>query len=123
MEKMLHKLAQQLDSLDEASLTALWSKYATITSRFEPTRRWEEACLILSMIQAKRWKNQLFNYSWQRQRLPPVTGEGGEAPSVPEFSFELAPLAAPEKSVPVKPCKILSFPGQGAPGRAESRKE
>ena len=64
MEKLLEKLARQLDSIDEASLMALWSKYATITSRFEPTKRWEEACLIFSLIQAKHFKNQLFNYCW-----------------------------------------------------------
>lgn len=70
MEKMLQKLAHQLDSLDESSLTALWGKYARLTGQFEPTKRWEEACLIFSLIQAKRWKNQLFNYSWSRQRAP-----------------------------------------------------
>ena len=62
MEKLLTRLARQLDALDEASLMSLWSKYATIASRFEPTQRWEEAVLVFSMIQAKRYKNQLFNY-------------------------------------------------------------
>ena len=66
MEKMLQKLARQLDSLDEASLMSLWGKYATIASRFEPTAKWEEAALIFSLIQAKRWKNQLFNYICKR---------------------------------------------------------
>ena len=62
MEKLLVRLAQQLDAIDEASLMSLWSKYATTASRFEPTKRWEEATLVFSLIQAKRWKNQLFYY-------------------------------------------------------------
>jgi hypothetical protein len=70
MEKLLVRLAQQLDAIDEASLMSLWSKYATTASRFEPTKRWEEATLIFSLIQAKRWKNQLFNYHWSKQSQP-----------------------------------------------------
>ena len=62
MEQLLIKMARQLDALDEASLLALWDKYAVIVSHFEPTKRWEEAALVFSFIQAKRWKNQLFNY-------------------------------------------------------------
>ncbi len=61
MERMLQKMAQQLNAYDEASLIALWDKYATIVERFEPTKRWEEAAIIFSLIQAVRLKNQLFN--------------------------------------------------------------
>lgn len=64
MEKLLLKLASQLDSIDQASLDALWDKYAQIVNNFEPTKRWEEAVLVLSFIQAKNWKNQLFNTQW-----------------------------------------------------------
>lgn len=64
MEQLLLKLARQLDSLDEASLDNLWEKYARIVNNFEPTARWEEAVLVLSFIQAKSWKNQLFNTQW-----------------------------------------------------------
>lgn len=64
MEQQLLKLARQLDAFDEASLMALWERYAAIVDRFEPSRRWEEAALVLSLIQAKRWKNQLFNHQW-----------------------------------------------------------
>jgi hypothetical protein len=70
MERMLLKIARQLDALDESSLMALWEKYATVTARFEPTRRWEEAALVFSFIQAKRWKNQLFNHHWAQQTRP-----------------------------------------------------
>ena len=105
MEKLLLKLARQLDSLDEASLMSLWSKYATLTSRFEPTRRWEDACLVFSLIQAKRWKNQLFNYSWGQQRLPPLKDGAADAPPVP--AFDLKPKQAPSVDQPA--CRVLSF--------------
>lgn len=61
MERMLQKMARQLNAYDEASLIALWDKYATAVERFEPTRRWEEAAIVFSLIQAVRLKNQLFN--------------------------------------------------------------
>lgn len=64
MEHLLQKMAQQLDSMDQASLDSLWEKYAQIVNEFEPSKRWEEAVLILSFIQAKNWKNQLFNTQW-----------------------------------------------------------
>ena len=70
MEKMLLRLARQLDGIDEASLMALWSKYATTVSRFEPTKAWEEAALVFSLIQAKHWKNQLFNISGPGRQKP-----------------------------------------------------
>lgn len=116
MEKLLLKLARQLDALDEASLMALWSKYATLASRFEPTRRWEEGALVFSLIQAKRWKNQLFNYCWREQRRPPEISAGGsprdaasasatpEGP-VPGVGFVLEQ----EKETITPPCRVLSF--------------
>ena len=64
MEQMLVKMAQQLDRMDQASLESLWEKYAQIVNAFEPTARWEEAVFVLSFIQAKHWKNQLFNTQW-----------------------------------------------------------
>lgn len=108
MEKMLHKLARQLDSLDEASLMALWSKYATLTSRFEPTRRWEDACLVFSLIQAKRWKNQLFNYSWSQQRQPPVKNQLDQDADLfgADFDLEAGLESQPEKNIR---CRVLNF--------------
>lgn len=109
MEKMLLKLARQLDSLDEASLMALWSKYATITSHFEPTKRWEEACLVLSLIQAKRWKNQLFNYAWKDRRDPGVP----PAPP-PKIDLDFG-LQKEEEAVKnnVNACRVLAFKPSG----------
>ena len=103
MEKMLLKMARQLDSLDEASLMSLWSKYATITSHFEPTKRWEEACLVLSLIQAKRWKNQLFNYSWRERRDPQTSG-----PRLPGVDLDFG-LEKAETPAPKNECRVLSF--------------
>lgn len=54
-------MAEQLDSLDEESLMGLWNKYASKVQDFQPTREWETACLVLSLIQAKHMKNRLFN--------------------------------------------------------------
>ena len=111
MEKMLLKLARQLDNLDEASLMSLWSKYATLTSRFEPTRRWEEGALVFSLIQAKRWKNQLFNYCWREQRRPPEEQAGNPGQQAPAKAEGPAPSAfALEREKPAEaPCRVLNF--------------
>uniref|UniRef100_I2PWD6 Uncharacterized protein n=1 Tax=Desulfovibrio sp. U5L TaxID=596152 RepID=I2PWD6_9BACT len=70
VEQVLLKLARQLRAFDEASLMALWDKYADSVSRFEPSQRWEESVLVLAMIQGMRFKNQLFNHHWAEGRLP-----------------------------------------------------
>ena len=108
MEKMLQKLARQLDSLDEASLMDLWSKYATITSRFEPTHQWEESVLVFSLIQAKRWKNQLFNSCWSKQRKPDNALFAALSEELGKFTLES------EQTGPA--CRVLAFPdaAQGA---------
>lgn len=106
MEKMLLKLARQLDSLDEASLMSLWSKYATLTSRFEPTKRWEDACLVFSLIQAKRWKNQLFNYTWGQQRIPPMKEFEFSSDDL-ESAFSLERM--PDKDSDKSSCRVLAF--------------
>ena len=93
MEQMLLKLARQLDSLDEASLMSLWEKYASVVGRFEPTQRWQEAVLVLSFIQAKRWKNQLFNTQWA-MRARAARGKNAAPPAHPPFTLE------PEKPFP-----------------------
>ncbi len=104
MEQLLLKMARQLDALDEASLMSLWEKYATLVSRFEPTRRWEEATLVFQFIQAKHWKNQLFNHqlaSLSRPDATPVPNQG-ERHAPPADKAETAdrqkPVAAPARS-------------------------
>ncbi|MFO7727743.1 MAG: hypothetical protein R6X11_05395 [Desulfonatronovibrio sp.] len=74
MEKVLKKLADQLNSLDEASLINLWDKYYERVQKFTPSREWEEDILILSLIQSVRWKNQLFNHCMTHQ-APDKPGE------------------------------------------------
>ncbi len=103
MEQLLLRLARQLDALDEASLMALWDSYAEKVHRFEPTKRWEEAALVFSFIQAKRWKNQLFNHHWSQQLRP----DSFENIQLPSFHLEkdFTQQKAPE---PVK-ANQLSF--------------
>ena len=110
---MLIRLARQLDALDESSLMALWEKYAAIVARFEPSRRWEEAALVLSFIQAKRWKNQLFNYHWARQvqLSQQIQAEGQtndpEGTAGSAFSLESSGNAAAGNEK--KRCRVLRF--------------
>ena len=103
MERMLQKLAQQLDSIDEASLMTLWSKYATITERFEPTKYWEECALIFGLIQVKHWKNMLFNYMFARTSKPMPFSHG-----YGDFGFSLEPKQTDEKPKQ-KTCRVLTF--------------
>ena len=104
MEQLLIKMARQLDALDEASLLALWDKYAVIVSRFEPTKRWEEAALVFSFIQAKRWKNQLFNYSWSAQVHP---GAASQPVAEPDFFLD-PPTGRPAPAKPKRKAAISS---------------
>lgn len=101
MEQMLLKLARQLDGMDEASLLSLWEKYANIVSQFEPTKRWEEAALVFSLIQAKQWKNQLFNHHWSHQTRPRPLDQ-----SLPTPSFVLEREAV---TPPTKKATVLAF--------------
>ena len=105
MEKLLSRLAHQLDALDEASLMSLWSKYATIVERFEPTKHWEEAALVFSMIQSKRWKNQLFNYYWALQAKPNAVSELSNA-LTSGFELEKKRGATDED---ISTCRVLPF--------------
>lgn len=98
MERALEKLARQLMAFDEASLTSLWDKYAAIVQQFEPTKRWEEATVIFGLIQAVRFKNQLFNYHWKQSTSP------GDLPEHPPLlgsrsPFEKRPTDGSEEGV------------------------
>ncbi len=106
MEQLLLKLARQLDALDEASLMSLWDVYAERVHRFEPTKRWEEATLVLSFIQAKRWKNQLFNHHWSNQVHP----NGLENVQLANFSLEKDLLATAELTEPTKATQLVFKP-------------
>jgi len=93
VEKALLKLARQLNAYDEASLMSLWEKYSEAVQHFEPSKRWEEAVLVLSMIQGMRFKNQLFNHHWAASR---TVGEGGTAPE-PVLSQDIGFDSAPSQ--------------------------
>lgn len=62
MERLLLKVAEKINSCDEASLTDLWEKYHARTAEFEATARWEQDVLVLTILQGVRWKNRLFNH-------------------------------------------------------------
>ncbi len=68
VEKVLLKIVRQLNTFDEDSLVSLWPMYADKVQVFEPSKQWEEAVLVLSLIQAIRMKNQLFNCHWLDSR-------------------------------------------------------
>lgn len=69
MEKMLLKMARQLNAMDEASLMALWNRYMERVQDFDASQEWEEAAIVLSLLQAVRGKNMLFNVQWaERER-------------------------------------------------------
>lgn len=95
MEKMLQRLASQLAAYDEASLLSLWDKYYREVETFQPTKEWEESALILCMLQAVRWKNQLFNSKWMEQRTAD-SEPGGE--SAPEEASDGGELLSGEQS-------------------------
>jgi hypothetical protein len=115
MEHLLQRLARQLDALDESSLMGLWEKYAAIVAHFEPSRRWEEAALVLSFIQGKRWKNQLFNYHWARQlqlaQQIQAEGQTGSPEGNAGSSFSLDAPEAPQDGAgsEKKRCQVLRF--------------
>lgn len=71
VDKALEKIAKQIMGFDEASLSALFDKYAEVVQKFEPTKKWEEAVIVLGIIQSVRWKNQLFNHRWKSGTVPP----------------------------------------------------
>ena len=118
MERMLQKIAKQLCDFDEASLMELWERYTRKVARFEPSREWEEAAVVLTLIQGMRCKNQLFNHHWAESLKAAPTPP--PADQLPVFS-----LHAPEGdksqpgpasgSVPAtgvdrqERCKVLSF--------------
>lgn len=111
MEKVLVKLARQLNNYDEASLTSMWERYAEQVKRFEPSKRWEEAVLILSMIQAVRFKNQLFNLNWSEGRAPGETPPKSLIEAVPSHHGEPQPARAANKPK----AKVLSFRSKEEP--------
>ena len=75
MEKALERLAQQILSFDEASLSSLREKYRLKVDHFDGTKDWEKSVIIYSIIKAVSVKNSLFNENVLKKK-----GEKGERP-------------------------------------------
>lgn len=106
MEKVLIKMAEQLAALDEASLTSLWDKYEEMVREFQPTKRWEQAVLVLGMIQILRWKNHLFNHHWAAQQKPAADSHAPSPSSVRTGSGDSAGQPKSAKVLPFLPSKV-----------------
>jgi hypothetical protein len=61
MEKALERLAEQILSFDEASLSNLREKYRLKIEHFDGTKDWERSVVIYCIINAVSLKNTLFN--------------------------------------------------------------
>jgi len=68
VEKALERLAEQILSLDEASLVNLREKYRVKIDDFDGTKDWEKAVIIYCMINAVTMKNVLFNENVLRKK-------------------------------------------------------
>ena len=110
MERVLDKMAKQLNAYDEASLMHIWHKYAVRAQEFEPSKQWEEAVIALCLIQAVRWKNQLFNYNLANESNMASPPEK-PSPVMPAFTLS-APQKRAEEAMPSshKKATILTFP-------------
>ena len=91
MERLLLTVAEKINSCDEASLTALWEKYHARVADFEATGKWEQAVLVLTILQGVRWKNRLFNHHLAGQisgpnPSPPHTESGSSKACFPPDS-------------------------------------
>ena len=61
MEKALERVAEQILSFDEASLSNLREKYRLKIEHFDGTKDWEKSVIIYCIINAVSLKNTLFN--------------------------------------------------------------
>jgi hypothetical protein len=61
LDKVLDKIAEQIITLDEASLSHVRKKYLDRLFHFEPTKEWEKAVIIYFIINGVIAKNNLFN--------------------------------------------------------------
>jgi hypothetical protein len=87
IETTLHKLADHILGLDEASLVSLWEKYKTRAENFEISREWDKAVIIFFIINAVRAKNQMFNDQIQKRHEPQP--EPDQAPRRPRGKPDL----------------------------------
>ena len=87
MEKAVERLAEQILSFDEASLSSLREKYRQRIEHFDGTRDWEKAVIVYCIINAVSMKNALFNENVLKRKkgtketLP--RPKGGQGPARP----------------------------------------
>ncbi len=73
MEKALERVADQVLSFDEASLSSLREKYRLKIEHFDGTKDWEKAVIIYCIVNAVSLKNTLFNENllkWKQEKEP-----------------------------------------------------
>lgn len=122
MQRVLEKMAKQLNSYDESSLMQLWQHYAARVHDFEPTKRWEEAAIALCLVQAIHWKNQLFNYHLATTAAP---ADKTSLPPLPDF---FAAQRAHAKNMdeddthPRPKATVLRFPEKNGSEAAQPKK-
>jgi hypothetical protein len=80
LEKVLDKLAEQIITLDEASLSQVRKKYLDRLFHFEPTKEWEKAVIIYFIINGVIAKNNLFNQHVLEGQQGEQKGKPDEAP-------------------------------------------
>lgn len=61
IEDVLSRIARQIMTLDEETLTAMVPRYKARMLDFVPSREWEEAVIIYFLINGLRTKNSMFN--------------------------------------------------------------
>lgn len=61
IDQVLRKIARQIMTLDEETLTALLPRYRDQMLDFSPTKQWEESMLIYYIINGLRVKNIQFD--------------------------------------------------------------
>ncbi|MGL4208056.1 MAG: hypothetical protein ACRCTY_01575 [Candidatus Adiutrix sp.] len=73
IEDVLKKIARQIITLNEETLTALLPKYKERMMNFAPTQQWEEAVITYFLINGLRIKNSQFN-----DKIKEYMATGGE---------------------------------------------
>ena len=68
MEKALERLAEQILSYDEASLSNLREKYRLKIEHFDGTKDWEKSVVIYCIINAVSLKNTFFNENVMKRK-------------------------------------------------------
>ncbi len=107
METMLLKMARQLNAMEEASLMALWNKYLQRVQDFDASREWEEATIVLSLIQAVRGKNQLFNTKWEEREA--LRNAPAPEPRIEEMRPWRRRTAKKKEEEPVRKATVHQF--------------